>query len=115
MSRERRPDIVLVLSDSTSRRSLILDAKWRSKREYVLEAMESAHIYHDALRIGAAQPQPCLLLIPGETAVPELEQEASIEAYGVGTISSVKASGTRISKIQETLKTWINSGTGASD
>lgn len=109
LSRERRPDIVLVHYGPNGPRALVFDAKWRSWRQNVLDAMESAHIYHDALRIDGAPPAPCLLLLPGQSSVPELEQDAYTYVHGVGAISSVRVEGTGRSRISEVLKAWLTS------
>lgn len=108
LSRERRPDIVLVLHGINKPRALVLDAKWRSGRDNVLEAMESAHNYHDALRVNSARPSPCLLLLPGQASVPELEQDEYIQEHGVGAVSSVCVAGSGRTRIKELLKGWLN-------
>lgn len=107
LSKERRPDIVLVHSHGDTARPLVLDAKWRSGRENVLDAMASAHIYHDALRIGQASPSSCLLLLPGEGTVQELEADAFIQAHGVGAVSCVKVGGVGEARLSELLKSWL--------
>ncbi|SEK14931.1 DUF2357 domain-containing protein [Variovorax sp. OK202] len=112
ISRERRPDIVLVHSEAGYRRSLVLDAKWRSGHENVLDAMASAHIYHDALRVGCAPPNPCLLLLPGRDTVPELEEDAFIQANNVGAISCVKVNGGGEARLSALLKQWLTSALG---
>lgn len=109
LSRERRPDIVLIDKGETGPRALVFDAKWRRGRENVLDAMESGHIYHDALRVDGASPAPCLLLLPGQSSVPELEQDAYAYGYGVGAISSVRVEGTGKARISEVLKAWLTS------
>lgn len=108
LSRERRPDIVLVRSQGETAKSLVLDAKWRSGRENVLDAMASAHIYHDALRVGSVRPSPCLLLLPGQDTVPELEEVAFIEAQGVGAIRNIGVNGAGQGRLSEVLKTWLS-------
>jgi hypothetical protein len=107
LSRERRPDIVLVSSYGDTTRSLVLDAKWRSGRENVLDAMASAHIYHDALRVGQARPTLCLLLLPGQDTVPQLEEDAFIEVHGVGAIRNFGVNGAGQGRLSEVLKTWL--------
>jgi PD-(D/E)XK nuclease superfamily/Domain of unknown function (DUF2357) len=106
LSRERRPDIVLVLTSKETSRSLVLDAKWRSGRDNVLDAMESAHIYHDSLRVSGAPPLACLLLLPGASAIPELETDAFIHAHGVGAISYVSVEGPGQERLVEALRRW---------
>jgi hypothetical protein len=107
LSRERRPDIVLVHSFGDNTRFLVLDAKWRSGRGNVLDAMASAHIYHDALRVGQTRPSPCLLLLPGEDTVMELEADEFIEAQGVGAIRNVGVDGAGQERLSAVLKAWL--------
>lgn len=109
LSRERRPDIVLVRSQGEIAKSLVLDAKWRSGRENVLDAMASAHIYHDALRIGDVPPSPCLLLLPGHDTVPELEANEFISAHNVGAVSGVTGGGVGETRLAEVLNAWLAS------
>ncbi|TFZ02980.1 DUF2357 domain-containing protein [Ramlibacter henchirensis] len=88
ISRERRPDIVLVHATPSSSRAMVLDAKWRSGRDRILESMESAHIYHDALRFDQRCPEPCLILLPAPTSVPSLETAKFVGEHGVGALSA---------------------------
>lgn len=107
LSGERRPDIVLVLHDSSGARAMVLDAKWRSGRSNVLQAMESAHIYHDALRIGAAQLSRCMLLLPGLPSVAELERDEFIRAHGVGALSSIRPAAVGLPRMRDLIKDWL--------
>lgn len=107
LSRERRPDIVLVRSKEDVAKSLVLDAKWRSGRENVLDAMASAHLYHDALRIGKVAPSPCLLLFPGQDTVPELEADEFMHSHGVGAIRSFGVGGGGPERLAAVLSKWI--------
>jgi hypothetical protein len=88
ISKKRIPDIVLISKIGNTVQSIILDSKWRSGKENVLDAMQSAHIYHDSLRVDNQPPSSCILLFPGNDTVPELEQEEYISAHGVGAISN---------------------------
>ena len=110
ISRERYPDILLVDSVGLGKRSMVLDAKWRSGRKNVLEAMESAHIYHDSLRLGGTAPTPCLLLLPGDTCVPSLETDQFIEQHGVGSISGFSAQGAGLERLERRIEQWLNAG-----
>jgi hypothetical protein len=112
ISRERYPDILLVDNVGMGKRCMVLDAKWRSGRTNVLEAMESAHIYHDSLRIGGTAPTPCLLLLPGDTCVPSLETDQFIEQHGVGSISEFSAQGAGIDRLERRIEKWLNAGGG---
>jgi hypothetical protein len=108
LSGERRPDIVLVHHNSSgASRGMVLDAKWRSGRSNVLQAMESAHIYHDALRIGSAQLSPCVLLLPGPSLVEELGKDEFIHRHGVGALSSIRPAAEGSSRVKALIKTWL--------
>ena len=107
ISRKRIPDIVLVARRGGQQRALVLDAKWRSGRSNVLEAMESAHLYHDALRIAGVRPAPCLLLLPGAPSVSALEEPSFIDAHGVGAISHFSVAGVGLTRLEDTLKEWL--------
>jgi hypothetical protein len=73
ISGERQPDIVLMVSGPDGARFVVLDAKYRTSRQGVLDAMASAHLYRDALRIGDARPLASLLLVPAGGGAPWLE------------------------------------------
>lgn len=108
LSGERRPDLVLVHHSPSGVAAMIFDAKWRSGRENVLQSMESAHLYHDALRIGSARITPCVLLFPGSSWVPELEKQSFIQAHGVGAVSSVRTSAPGVLRVQQLVENWIS-------
>jgi hypothetical protein len=63
---------------------MFLDAKCRTSRKNVLEAMELAHIYQDSLRIGSARAQASLLLVPEARQVSWLCSPAFISEHHVG-------------------------------
>lgn len=107
LSRERRPDVVLVRHSPTDMRVLVLDAKWRSGRSNVLDAMESAHIYHDALRVGNVRPSPCVLMLPGHSEVEELEKSEFVLTNGVGAISAVRIGGHGLAQMTTLLSDWL--------
>lgn len=90
ISRERIPDILVIRREADQVSCLVLDAKWRSGRAYVLDAMASAHIYHDSLRLEAQRPERAILLLPGEAAVPALEETEFLDLHGVGAISEFR-------------------------
>lgn len=107
LSRERYPDILLLDIQETGTRALVLDAKWRSGRGNLLEAMESAHIYHDALRVSSRPPSLCLLLLPGEPEIPALTTDEFIQSNGVGVIYAFIPEGAGIVRLREMLNAWI--------
>lgn len=84
ISTRRVPDVVLI--QRTARRSqfFVLDAKYMSVRRSILEAMESAHVYHDALRYDGRPPDLALLLVPSATRAAWLEAPGYHLANGVG-------------------------------
>ncbi len=107
ISRERRPDILLVLRHAERCSSLVLDAKWRSGRSNVLEAMESAHIYHDSLRLEGVVPSPCLVLLPGSVEVPSLSSDEYISRHLVGAISEFSVRGPGLERLGHLLAKWM--------
>lgn len=84
ISGQRIPDILLRI-DSGSR-NVVLDAKYRTTRANVLEAMSSAHIYRDALRIGGNRIDSALLLVPRSGGASWLKDPAFIREHSVGVI-----------------------------
>jgi hypothetical protein len=93
ISRERVPDLVLVVRRPGAIRFLVLDAKYRTSRSAVLDAMQSAHIYQDSLRIGGRRPDATLLIVPSISdtawlATPEFHAEHRVGTFSMspGTI-----------------------------
>ncbi len=85
ISGEREPDIVLVRHDGSNSKWYVFDAKYRTGRSNVLEAMASAHIYRDSLRWNGKRPDYVLLLTPRvENDVGWLTQPDFIHEHGVG-------------------------------
>lgn len=64
VSRLRIPDILLRVTAPDGERFVVLDTKYRASRQNVLDAMASAHIYQDSLRIGERRPEASLLMVP---------------------------------------------------
>lgn len=86
LSKMRIPDIVLALISEQGKRFLVFDSKYRSGRENVLDAMESAHIYHDSLRLDKQRPDGALLLLPGFPDILYLKTDSFFKEHGVGAI-----------------------------
>jgi hypothetical protein len=84
VSRERVPDLVLTVADPGGVRFIVLDAKYRTSRADVLDAMESAHVYQDSLRIGSQRAEASLLLIPSGGGASWLENPAFQAEHRVG-------------------------------
>jgi hypothetical protein len=108
LSRERRPDIVLVVSEGVDSRFLILDAKYRSGRGNILDAMSSAHIYHDSLRLGRRRPDLCLLILPGEQEVPSLEQNLFWRDNRVGALSRFSIAAPGRARVTNMVEEWLS-------
>lgn len=104
LSRERYPDIVVTLDSPSAKRFVVFDAKYRSARASVLEAMESAHIYHDSLRWKGIKPDASLLLIPQADEVtllvsPTYHADYEVGAWQVGAESEADALGIELKRI----------------
>ena len=84
ISRQRVPDFVLKVQCGGDLRFVVLDAKYRASRSNVLEAMESAHIYQDSLRIGLRRPEGSLLIVPASGGAAWLEDRAFQAEHRVG-------------------------------
>jgi hypothetical protein len=108
ISRERRPDIMLVVTDGGTRRWMVLDAKYRSGRDNTLQAMESAHIYRDSLRLGNAPPDRALLLLPGPAAVPSLETQVFWDEHRVGALSEVAMGRPGLNRFENFMTAWLD-------
>ena len=65
---------------------MVLDAKYRVSRPNVVDAMDSAHLYHDSLRWGDARPWASVLLVPRGGGAIWMETPAFLEEHGVGVI-----------------------------
>lgn len=87
ISRQRYPDIALTVCRDGSEHFIVMDAKYRSSRGAVLDAMSSAHIYHDSLRWRGRRPDCALLLIPRGGAVPTLEDSQYRRKNSVGAVA----------------------------
>jgi hypothetical protein len=88
ISRERVPDVVLIVRRPGAIRFIVLDAKYRTSRSAVLDAMESAHIYQDSLRIGGRRPDATLLIVPSISntawlAAPEFHSEHRVGVFSL--------------------------------
>lgn len=84
VSRERWPDLLVTVTRGTTRRWATLDAKYRRARQYVLEAMESAHIYRDSLRWLGQRADLALLFVPAEPGASWLAAPAFHQGERVG-------------------------------
>jgi len=84
VSKERIPDILLTVKRPGYLRFLLLDAKYRSSRANILDAMTSAHVYRDSLRIGQQRPDAALLLVPAANGADNLQDPDFQRIHQVG-------------------------------
>ena len=84
VSGRREPDIVMIFREGKRRRWYVLDAKYRTTRSNVLDAMSSSHVYRDALRWHQKKPKSAVLLVPQSGGAPWMEQPDFIRAHQVG-------------------------------
>lgn len=108
VSRERYPDIVAVLSDEcVPARFAVIDAKYRAGRQNILDAMSSAHIYRDALRLGEERAAFALLTLPGEPWSIHLDSPEYWAKHMVGTVSDCRPNSGGIAKVASWLFRWV--------
>ncbi|ANG64883.1 hypothetical protein A8C75_21965 [Marinobacterium aestuarii] len=84
ISRERRPDLVLEYKYNDEIRYLCLDSKYTASRAGILDAMASAHVYHDSIRGNGQAPVISALLVPANQGAELLEQQDYFDNHGVG-------------------------------
>lgn len=114
ISKERRPDIVLAVAEEGEiQRWLVLDAKYRSGRSNVLDAMTSAHVYRDALRLGSRSPDHALLLLPGTTEVASLEASDFWAQHKVGALSEFSMEKCGQARLANFIMEWLCINTSA--
>jgi hypothetical protein len=88
ISKELRPDFAVTFETPATRSWLVLDAKYSQRRDSVLGAMYSAHVYHDALRWFDEPPHRSLLLLPSlGDEVGWLHEQDFKGAHGVGVVT----------------------------
>ena len=87
ISRERRPDLVFEFSDGDTTRFVCLDAKYRTSRSGVLEAMASAHIYRDSVKCAGSGPEFSLLLLPHCKEIGQMSALEYIDRYKTGCLA----------------------------
>lgn len=84
LSGQRKPDIVITLENAQTKRFIVLDAKYRTTRENVLDAMQSAHIYQNCLTWNDKRPDGSFLLIPKGGSTRWLEDLEFHSSFQVG-------------------------------
>jgi len=72
ISRERIPDYVLEIKINGKKSFICLDAKYKASRSRLLEAMASAHIYRDSVKLDGKPPQSVFLITPNVDNVANL-------------------------------------------
>ncbi|WP_340572494.1 DUF2357 domain-containing protein [Stenotrophomonas sp. G106K1] len=106
VSLQLKPDIVVTAEIGPERRMLVLDAKYRTSRQGVLDAMRSAHIYQDALRWKGQRPDCSLLLVPRAGGASWLEDAAFHTSHRTGI--HVLSPDQDPSELRAMLERWMN-------
>lgn len=85
ISKTRIPDIVVVEHGADGSVSFaVFDAKYRTGRANIMDAMTSAHVYRDSLRWQEARPQSAILVVPSANHVGPLERAEFHRLHSVG-------------------------------
>jgi hypothetical protein len=108
LSRERRPDIAIACCRGGTWHYVLLDAKYRGGRANVLDAMASAHIYHDSLRVGSLKPELALLLLPGPATVKHLDEPTFWREHHIGTASGFSVDSEGTMKVGRLVEGWLS-------
>ena len=87
ISKSREPDILVNVTGPKSNFCIVLDAKYRTTRSSVLDAMTSAHVYRDSLRFKGHQIIAAIVFVPRGGGASWLEDVAFMEAHRVGVIT----------------------------
>lgn len=107
LSGRRYPDIVVTAENGARRKFLVFDAKYRTERTMVLDAMASAHLYHDCLRWKGEKPCRSVLLVPRAGGAEWMEKLEFIAEHGVGVLPL--APGTENHQVQDLLTSELSS------
>lgn len=84
VSGRRVPDLILTEMRGEELRFWVFDAKYRTSRAAVLDAMTSAHVYQDALRMNGRRSESSTLLVPNGGGAPWLEDPEFVKTNRVG-------------------------------
>lgn len=101
----REPDLVVTHTTGERKRFLVIDAKYRTSRANVLDAMASAHIYRDALRWDAERADYAVLAVPTGGGVSWLEAPDFIHEHRVGVL--VASPDTPDNYLNQFLNGWV--------
>ncbi len=105
VSLQLQPDLLITVESEGDRRMLVLDAKYRTSRQNVLDAMRSAHLYQDALRWNGERAVCSLLLVPRGGAAPWLEDPDFHVAHRVGVHALAPEATTK--SLNSLLDKWL--------
>ena len=107
LSAERVPDIVVTSESPSGRKFIVFDAKYRASRSNILDAMQSAHIYRDALLWGGIRPWMSLLLIPRQGEATWLGELDFQERFEVGAVEAAESN--EIKSVEHVLERFLAS------
>ena len=86
ISKERIPDIILEYRTPSKIEFVCIDAKYRVGKANLLDAMSSAHIYQQSLRLNGNRPNATCLLSPHTRNVSRLSEPDYLDKYQVACL-----------------------------
>ncbi len=110
ISAELRPDFAIRLRtvEGRTRRFLVLDAKYRSSRPALHDALRSAHLYRDAVRWDGCRAEGVYLLCPALGEGAELYGNGVYrQKFGIGAI--VLGPDQVVQELPQVVERWIGS------
>jgi hypothetical protein len=116
LSRERRPDAVLIVSHRDETKWYVFDAKYRQSKGNVLDAMSSAHIYRDSLLMNGKRCERAILLAPGTAFNDDWQifRPSHWRQFGTGVMQEVCPDGNGLTMLTDFLADAISPADGAS-
>lgn len=90
ITRERRPDLVLEVTEGEQKQFFCLDSKYTASRGRILDSMASAHVYKDSLRCRKTKPSLGIILVPANQALAVLGGWDYWNSHGVGCATLAK-------------------------
>jgi hypothetical protein len=105
LSKERIPDIVLIVERAAGMNWYIFDAKYRQRKATVLDAMSSAHIYRDALFLNGKRCNAALLLTPGSAFDSSwtIFRPSHWDEFGTGIVADFRPEGGGLAQMDELI------------
>jgi hypothetical protein len=86
ISKMRIPDLVIEVGNDDNVAFICLDAKYRVSKDSLLDAMTSAHIYHDSIRLRDSRSLYSFILSPSDVNAGFMKNKDYIHSHKVGVI-----------------------------